>query len=245
MPQTPEQVRKHQKAEAEKVTAAIKAKLPAPTTGGTAVAVPDSRTAVEKFQDDDSNGMMPGRPLRFNGKDGYYYFADDDSRLDENTEWIAPVDEMAIGVIKFCGKGNPPEVKQGLPYRGYRRPEQEELPDRDENEWPIGLSGLREDPWRKQSLLVLQNAASGELATFSTTSTTGLSAVAALSRHYDRMQKTHPDTYPIVRCKLGGYEGKFGHVHVPIFTVVGRYPKAGTAKPDTSLAADMNDSLPV
>jgi len=47
MPPTPEQIKKQQRADAEKDTAAVKAALPAVTNGnGTALAVPDNRTAA-------------------------------------------------------------------------------------------------------------------------------------------------------------------------------------------------------
>jgi hypothetical protein len=231
-----------QKANVAKETARVQANLPA-VAETTAVAIPETRTAIQQFQDEDSTGAMPGRQMRFNGKEGFFYMADDESHVDESVNWVAPVDQMAIGRIRFNGEGVPPTYQQGLPYDGYRRPPRENLPDRDPAEWPLGLNGQAEDPWKDQSHLILQRADTGELVTFSTTSKTGLNAVAALSKHYDRLQKTHPDMYPIVQCKLGGFEGKYGWTHVPIFVVVGRVPKDSAAKPDSSIAADMNDAI--
>jgi hypothetical protein len=72
-------------------------------------------------------------------------------------------------------------------------------------------------------------------------------AVGTLLRHYDRMQRTHPDQYPVVRLKIGGFQHKddrVGWVKTPVIAVVGRTPKDSAAKPDSSLAADMNDQIP-
>ena len=56
-----EQIRKQQKAEAEKETAAIKASLPTATNGGTAVGVLDSRTTIQKYVDEIAPASI-GRP---------------------------------------------------------------------------------------------------------------------------------------------------------------------------------------
>jgi hypothetical protein len=61
------------------------------------------------------------------------------------------------------------------------------------------------------------------------------------------MQKTHPDMYPVVRLKVGGFshrDERVGWVQVPVFAVVGRAAKDSAAKPDSSPAADMNDQIP-
>lgn len=210
-----------------------------------AVTAPDSRTALEQYHAEDGTGMNPGRPARFNGKDGFFFMADDDSRIDENTDWVALVDQIAIGRIRFNGEGQAPDVVQGLLYEGYRRPPRESLGDNDESQWPVGLSGDHEDPWRDTVALVLQRADTGELATFTTMSKTGRAAVEALVRHYDRLQKTHPDVYPIVRLKLGGFQSRYGWTHKPVFAIVGKHPKNSAAQPDSSLSADMNDALPL
>jgi hypothetical protein len=95
--------------------------------------------------------------------------------------------------------------------------------------------------------MMLQRADTGELFTFVTSSVTGRRAIGTLLRHYDRMQRTHPDQYPVIRLKIGGFQHKddrVGWVKVPVLAVVGRQAKDDAARPDTSLAADMNDSLP-
>src|SRR5262245_16316182 len=55
------------------------------------------------------------------------------------------------------------------------------------------------DPWQHHIYLVLQNGATGELFTFATSTDTGRRAAGNLLRHYDRLTRTHPDMYPVVR----------------------------------------------
>src|SRR5262245_62535085 len=122
-------------------------------------------------------------------------------------------------------------------------PSRESLGDTDESAWPAGINGKPEDPWRHQISIVLQNAGTKELFTFTSMSVTGRRAVGALLRHYDRMRKTNTDL-PVVRLKPGGYahrDERIGWVATPVFVVVGRAPAESAAKPDTSLAGEMND----
>ena len=242
---TPQEIKAEQQRLAEQDRQAVQAQLPV-TAPRTAVATPDTRTAIQQYQDEDGTSMMPGRPIRFDGKDGRFYFADvgdGANSVADTIDWIALVDQTVIGRIKFNGAGEQPEVMQGPVYDGYKRPPRDTLPDRDETQWPL-YDGEREDPWKDQSCLVLQRGDTGELACFSTLSKTGRNAVAALTKHYDRLQKTHPYMYPVVRCKLGGYQGKKGWVHVPVLAVVGRHLKDSAAKPDSSPAADFDDAVP-
>jgi len=51
----------------------------------------------------------------------------------------------------------------------------------------------------------------------------------------------------VVRLKIGGFQhrdDRVGWVKTPVLAVVGRAPKDSAAKPDTSIAADMNDEIP-
>jgi hypothetical protein len=244
---TTEQIRAQQKADAEKATSANKAALPtAPTNGGAALAVPDKRTDVQRYLDEIAPASIVGRMVKFS-KGGEFVVSDDDSVVDEDVDFVALVDQTLIGWIKFNGEGAPPDRAMGLLYDGFAMPARSSLPDLDQAKWEIGLDGRPADPWQHHVYLVLQRADTGELFTFVTSSVTGRRAIGTLLRHYDRMQRTHPDQYPVIRLKIGGFQHKddrVGWVKVPVLAVVGRHAKDNAAKPDTSLAVDMNDSLP-
>jgi hypothetical protein len=121
------------------------------------------------------------------------------------------------------------------------------LGDLDETQWPDGPSGAPEDPWKHQQLLVLQNVETRELFTFGTTSITGRRAVGNLLRHYDRMRRANADELPVVRLKASGFNSRkpgVGWVPTPTFAIMGRAPRDSAARPDTSAAGDLNDSIP-
>ena len=157
-------------------------------------------------------------------------------------------DEVLVGWIRFHRDGEtPPDRVQGLLYDGFEVPPRETLGDMDESQWEPGLSGKPEDPWKHQNCLVLQQTETRELYTFVTTSETGRRAVCNLLRHYNRMRKAKADEVPVVRLRVGGFnhrDPRVGWVPTPVFAIVGRAPRDSAAKPDTSVAADLNDEIP-
>jgi hypothetical protein len=228
---------------------AEKAALPAKADGSTAVATgaEDTRTPVQKYLDEIAPSGIVGRLIKFS-KEGNFVTADDGEVVSGDADFVALCDQTLIGWIKFHADGEtPPDRAQGLLHGGFKMPDRASLGDNDQAEWPIGLSGQPADPWQHQVCIVLQNTETNELYTFATTSQTGRRAAGNLLRHYDRMQRTNPSDLPIVRLRPGGYQHRderIGWVATPTFVVVGRTPRDSAAKPDTSIAADMSDSLP-
>jgi hypothetical protein len=240
---TPEQIIAEQKADAAKhkqnggLPAVVKHSMPA---------IADTRSLAERYVDEIAPSSIAGQLVKFS-KEGKFVVADTGDELGPDDDYIALVDETLAGWIKFNGEGMPPDRHQGLIYRGFVPPKREDLGDLDEARWPKGLSGQPTDPWQHQICLVLQNAMTGVLYTFSTTSQTGRRAIGSLLNHYSRSLRQGLDEYPVVRLRPSGFDHKdprVGWVHTPSFVVFGRTPKSSAAKPDTSVAADMDDQIP-
>jgi hypothetical protein len=238
-----EQKRRAAKAAAEEALTGT-AVVPA-STASTALALPDTRTAAQQYIDENAPSSIVGRLIKFS-KDGVFTTPDDGEPVSEDADFIALCDETLVGWIKFNGKDAPPDRVRGLLlYSDFRMPARDTLGDTDATQWESGLSGAPEDPWKSQACLVLQSVETRELFTFTTTSTTGRRAISNLLRHYDRMQKTNADEVPLVKLKPGGFNHrKVGWVATPVFAVVGRTPRDSAARPDTSVAADMDDFIP-
>src|SRR5262249_7372501 len=212
----------------------------------TAVALPDTRTGIERYLDEIAPAAVVGRLIKFS-KDGQFITADDGEPISDVAEFVLLAKETLVGWIRFNEAGEAPDRHIGLLYGGFTMPPRDRLGDSDESKWAAGLNGLPEDPWKHQIYLVLQNAESGELYTYIASSQTARRSVGHLLRHYNRLQRTHADEYPVVRLKAGGFQHRderVGWVSTPAFAVVGRRPKDSTARPDTSRATDFDDSLP-
>jgi hypothetical protein len=189
---------------------------------------------------------MSGTYFKF-GKDGKFVKSSDDEEIPEGTEFVVIYDQAQGGWVKFMGKGNPPERKQGPLFAGFVPPPREELGDTDQSEWEEGLSGKPADPWQFQLLLPLQDVKTGELFIFQTSSITGRRAVDRLIQACARMMTTEPDVYPIIKLRVSGFDHRderVGWVKVPAFERVGKASKADTTVADTSLGGEFNDDVP-
>jgi hypothetical protein len=256
---TPGQVIAEQKLAAERAAKATVQKKPE-SNGGTAVAAarstavapPDNRSMIEQYLDLVAPSSIVGRMVKFD-KNGQFVTNDDGQQIPEGDEFIALVDQVLVGRIKFVEDGPPVRVSpitgrptMGLLYSGFAPPTDDELDERDEALWEIGLDGKPSDPWRHQNYLVLQHTDSAAMYTFVTSSPTGRRAVGNLIRHFERMKKAKPGEFPVVKLRPGGFmhkDERVGFVPVPTFVVVGRAPADSAVKPDTSLGGDMNDSI--
>jgi hypothetical protein len=190
---------------------------------------------------------MGGRMVKFDGKAKKFVYADDGTEIGDDIDLIALDDQVQVGWIRFHGKGEQPDRIAGLLSDGFDLPPRESLGDDDPSTWEIGLDGRPQDPWVHQIAVVLQRVDTGELLSFVTGSSTGRRAIGELVRHADRLHKTHPDEYAVVRFKPSGFnhrDPRVGWVSTPKFAVVGRTPKDSAAKPDTSPAADYSDEIP-
>ena len=123
---------------------------------------------------------MSGTFFKF-AKDGKFRKTSDDEEIPEGTQFVVIYDQIQGGWIKFMGKGNQPERRQGNLFDGFVPPDRESLGDTDESEREVGLSGKPADPWQFQLLLPLQYVETGEFYVFNTTSITGRRAVDNLT----------------------------------------------------------------
>jgi hypothetical protein len=187
---------------------------------------------------------VDGAPMKFNPKTGQ--FVDLDDEVVPAGEYIAVYDMIRGGFIKFSGEGVPPERVQGYLFQGFVPPPRAELGDTDETLWENGLNGQPADPWQFQLLLPLQHAESGKLFVFQTTSWSGRRAVDGLISACARMLKSEPDHYPIVRLGSADRKGSEGRISykAPTFARVGKALKSDASVASTSLADDLNDTIP-
>jgi hypothetical protein len=102
-----------------------------------------------------------------------------------------------------------------------------DLDEQDKTQWPQGLSGEQEDPWKETIFLPAMDA-DGRLFTFETNSASGLREIGALFRRFNMHGKRHPDVYPIIKLDVGMFtpKGKTITLYKPAFTPAGYLAKA-------------------
>ena len=208
---------------------------------------PDNRSPLDKYLDEIAPSAIVGRMVSYNSKERQYRYRDDDTTIDEDVDLTVFDDQVMAPWLRFHGKGEQPERIGGLLSDGFVLPPRASLGDADPATWETGLDGRPQDPWVHQLAVVMQRADSGEVLTFVTNTGTGRRAIGVLLKHTQRLHRTHPDTYAVIRLKHGGFnhrDERIGWVNTPTFAVVGRAPKDSVAKPDTSPQADFDDAIP-
>ena len=196
------EINKQQKEDAERDLARrTAAKASAASNGGastavavkpeSAVAVPDTRAAAEKYLDEVAPASIVGRMVKFN-KEAQFVTRDDGEPIAKDVEFVALCDQTLIGWVRFNDAGTPPDKVMGLWYDNFAMPPRATLGDLDQATWELGLDGKPADPWQHHQYLVLQRTGTAEMFTFVTSTETGRRAVGNLLRHFRRMERTMP-----------------------------------------------------
>ena len=249
MTPTSEQIIAAQKRQAEADTARTQTSLPAvaPAPQLPATAEPALNSADEYLARNPS--MIIGRPAHPNGKDGTIYYNDDNTEVSPETVWTVITDGIWTGRVRLV-EGEPAQYDGGLFFApDWSRRAREELGDLDPTIWPVNRfdSSQRDDPWKEAVYVPMEDSVSGEMITLQIQSRPRAAAIFAIDaflRHCKQTLKRFPDSYPLVKISMSPYESKkFGQQWKPNFQPCGKIERASAAKPDASIAADMNDSL--
>lgn len=137
----------------------------------------------------------------------------------EGTEFIAYIDELARGWIKFEDQSVTDrrivKVAMGRP------PEREDLGDTNSSKWKLGEDGKPRDPWVIQWLLPMSPSdAVGDLTVFAASSKGGIGAVGTLCQIYGRSPRN--GSLPIVALRCASYKHpQYGKVLKPDLPIVG------------------------
>ena len=179
------------------------------------------------YGDQASQKSIVGQLLRFTKGD--YLAGQDDDEVPEGTQFVANMDEMLLGWIRWEAN-KPTDHIMGKLSEGYQPPRRNELGDTDKEQWEVDATGQQRDPWQFSNYLLMKAVSSdGELYTFTTSSRGGLNALGDLCKVYGTAMAQHTDEYPIVALGVNAYDHPnraFGRIKVPTFKMVGWAPKA-------------------
>lgn len=146
---------------------------------------------------------------------GEWFIGEDEVPL--GTKYIAFIDELACGFIKF-NDDDAPDVRLGkVKFGKDKLPKRDDCGDVDQAEWDVGDDGKPADPWQPIMQLPLSPVDRiGELVVFSAIGTGGArSAIADLCGIYDRSPRH--GLLPIIALGTSSYKHKkYGTVHVPV-----------------------------
>src|SRR5262249_22199149 len=130
-----------------------------------------------------------GRMLRF--RKGEWLLGAEKEKVPDRTRFAAVMAEVRHGFLKFLltvdEDGNERRVpvhNVGKITDGFVGPDREALDERDRTKWKIGLDGKPEDPWKLVIYLPMISPDGETIATFTTSTKTGLPRVWGLIDRY-------------------------------------------------------------
>ena len=179
-----------------------------------------------------------GRLLKFTK--GVYECGDSEIKI--GTEFVAHVDQIARGWIKFTGGKL---AEQRLFKGGEQPPPRDALGDNDQSTWDdVDNSGKPRDPWFFQWYLPLSSVDDGDTMTFATQSKGGIGAIGKLCSLYGRRGGRGP--LPIIQLGSSSYKNKkYGRIDTPEFPVVRWDDAAAGPVAQIPLSKDiMDDEIP-
>jgi hypothetical protein len=178
---------------------------------------------------------------------GVWFIADEQVPL--GTKYVAFIDELARGFIKF-NEGEAPEVRLNkVKFGKDKLPKRHDLGDVDQDEWEI-VDGKPKNPWQPIMQLPLSPIDRiGELVMFSAIGEGGASsAVADLCGIFSRSPRN--GYLPIIELGTRSYKHKkYGTVHVPVLKLASWHQVAPViesdpAQSEADYGADMDDNIP-
>jgi hypothetical protein len=166
-----------------------------------------------------------GKLLKFSKGD--YTAGKDDDEVAIGTHMVVNMLTLTTGWMKWVDN-RPTEQRMGLLVEGFQPPQRSELGDLDEEAWPLDDKGKAQDPWRFTNNIVMADAESGEVYTFTTASRGGLNAIGLLCKGYGECQHLHPEEWPLIELNVGSYQHSnraYGRIKYPILDMIGWSPK--------------------
>jgi len=167
-----------------------------------------------------------GKLLKFSKGD--YTAGKENDEVALGTRMVANMESLAVGWSRWVDN-KLTEQRLGLIAEGFKPPRRPDLGDMDKEAWPIDEENDEPiDPWKFTNNIVMANAETGELYTFTTSSRGGLNAIGVLSKTYGETRHLHPDEWPIIELGCGSYQHSnraYGRIKFPTFGMVGWSPK--------------------
>jgi hypothetical protein len=144
------------------------------------------------------------------------YIADKTENLPPRTTVV--VLDIVTAWVKWQN-GKP--IEHRITYPGQVQPDRDDLGDRDEALWELGLNGELTDCWKDTRYVRLVDPQSGADFTFVTDTFGGRMAVGELKSQVSNVRYAHPVALPIVQLGTTQMKTDYGPKPRPQFKVVG------------------------
>jgi hypothetical protein len=195
--------------------------------------LPATADGWDAAANDTSASPAKGSSIKFDA--GAYFIGREKTLVEPERQFVAiDVREGWLFLKKDC----PAEYSMRA-INGAKPPRPESFAN--SSEWPTGLSGEPEDPWKYAKFLYLLDPLSAEIFTFTSSTTGGRIGLSDLADQIQLMRRTRPGAVPIVELQSRAMKTKFGMKPRPFFQVVGWRVKSDEAQKLLTDSTDKDD----
>jgi hypothetical protein len=195
-------------------------------------------------------GGNGGRLFAFNGSTGIYRALDDNVEVPVGTKFVALLHETRKGFIKFNGDGMPPDVRMVRIDENADTPTRDELGDRDESKWPVGLDGQKIDPWKQQiAIPMARHDAGSELYVYVARGIVAMNSAGDLLGRWRYHPKRAKGLIPVISIECGTYPSRYGGQKPKPMLVINEWVTRSGEQPSAqaiagpSLREELNDKI--
>jgi hypothetical protein len=180
-----------------------------------------------------SAGEIAGTILKF--VKGDFFAGKENVPVPLGTRLVVNLDLLSIGYLCWKG-GKVVDARMGFVSQNFRPPPRHQLGDNDSEMWELDDQGVPRDPWQYTVRIQLADPETGEVSTFSASSTGSRGAIDKLCKAYLVAQPRHPAEWPIIVLGVDSYQHSnkaYGRIKFPTFKIVGWLGKdAVSAEPE-------------
>jgi hypothetical protein len=172
-----------------------------------------------------TSSAIVGKQLKFKKGEWVAGPRNSETPVPVGTKLVFNPDWQTIG-WQYWEDGKVVDAEMGRVIDAYQKKPRGMLSLPNKEDWPLDDQGGRKDPWQYANIALFKEPGKrGQVYTFATASTGGISAMGRLMKETSEGMRVRGEMFPVVVIGVSGYKHKkYGWVDTPAFKIIGWVP---------------------